>query len=214
MNEEYCYVSLLYSDDFTLGIIGLNYSLQKTNPKYPFLVLVTDNVSKKSLKMLDEDNIAYKRIKNYFFINDKINSYFSSTLNKFQIFDLQYKKICFLDADIIIRKNIDNFFSYPSFSAEYLENNKKNPIKGGVLIFELPFLYDFNYIKNKYQKICENDEDVLSYLKNKLQYKMTKNDLKNIIHDGGKPKYWIYLENNKNVHNFLDKYPYYYKKFF
>lgn len=56
------YVTLVASDEYILGAICLNKSLQKVKSKYPFLVLLTTNCSSMSKKLLEQNNIKYKEV--------------------------------------------------------------------------------------------------------------------------------------------------------
>ena len=55
------YISLLSTDDYIDGVFVLYYSLMKTNPKYPFLLLITSNIKIKVIEpivnpVLDDNN--------------------------------------------------------------------------------------------------------------------------------------------------------------
>jgi hypothetical protein len=53
MNKKYSYVSLLTNDSYVYGIILLAESLKTVNTKYPLHLLVTPNVSKVILEILN-----------------------------------------------------------------------------------------------------------------------------------------------------------------
>ena len=122
MIKNYSYVTLLTNDSYSYGIILLTESLKKVKAKYPLHVLVTPNVSKAILKLLDQLDLTYEITDIIptpdvlYERNKKIQSTFSSTWKycwtKFKIFNLtQFSKIVFLDADIMINKNIDHLFT-------------------------------------------------------------------------------------------------------
>lgn len=94
------YATLLSSDSYLSGVLGLNYSLIRSKSTYKLLVIATDNLSLNAFKILEQNNINYI-IKPYLLY--KTNGFWRGTINKFHIFSLlEYSKICFLDADIII----------------------------------------------------------------------------------------------------------------
>ena len=122
------YITLLTDDSYVYGVVLLLESLKKVKSKYPLIVLVTKNVSQATQEILRQlyinfiiiDNIDIpENIKNH---NDSINPIMSSIwincFAKFKIFDLiEFKKIVFLDADIMVLKNIDHLFTLPHMTA-------------------------------------------------------------------------------------------------
>ena len=46
MSNNFAFTSVLATDDYLGGALGLYYSLQMAESKYPFHLLVTDNVSR------------------------------------------------------------------------------------------------------------------------------------------------------------------------
>ena len=57
--ENYTWVTLLATDDYVSGVIGLNYSLLKVKSKYPLLVLAVDTLKKSTFQLLETENIKY-----------------------------------------------------------------------------------------------------------------------------------------------------------
>ena len=122
---SYSYVTLLTNDNYIYGIILLAKSLKQVKSKYPLKVLITDNVSKASQEILKQLNVSYQLIDTIsmptklYEENIKIHKEFTNTwkncFTKFKIFE--YKKIIFLDSDILILKNIDNLFKCSHMTA-------------------------------------------------------------------------------------------------
>ena len=129
MKKNYSYVSLLTNDSYSYGIVLLVESMKKVNTKYPLHVLVTDNVSDAVLELLNQlENVTYEKvdtipITDYIYVhNEKINAPLAVTWKncwtKFRIFNLtQFDKIVFLDADIMVMKNLDHLFEKPHMTA-------------------------------------------------------------------------------------------------
>lgn len=125
--KNYSYITLLSDDSFIYGIILLQKSLKDVNSKYPLEVIVTSNVSPVILNALEQLKLKYRIINpiindNMIQYNRQINVVFSRNwalaLTKFEIFGLtEFDKIIFLDADIMIRKNIDHLFECPHLTA-------------------------------------------------------------------------------------------------
>lgn len=118
----YSYITLLSTNSYTIGVITLVKSLRKTNSKYPILCLITSDISSDNIKLLIDNMIPYQRIHNIkhpfadtLSENEKYKMY---NYTKLRIFGLiEFKKIVFLDADMIILKNIDHLFERPHMSA-------------------------------------------------------------------------------------------------
>ena len=72
------------------------------------MVICTDNLSQDTLSTLTLHNILYKI---YPDINSNNGHRMKCTINKIHMYDLNdYDKVIFLDADVIVTKNIDNLF--------------------------------------------------------------------------------------------------------
>lgn len=128
MKQKYSYVSLLTNDSYTYGIVLLVESMKKVNTKYPLHVLVTDKVSTASLELLRQLGVTYEVV-DTISVSEEIHEY-NSKMNarlaaiwkdcwtKFRIFDqTQFDKIVFLDADIMVLKNLDHLFKKPHMTS-------------------------------------------------------------------------------------------------
>ena len=74
--KKYCWTTLLATDDYVWGILGLYFSLQKVYSKYPLIPIVTDNIS-------DETKF-------FLFANQKENKLEKNSI--IQIFDSNFIK--------------------------------------------------------------------------------------------------------------------------
>lgn len=115
---NYAYVSVLTTESYLIGILGVAKCLKKVNSKYPFYVLITDEISKETEILLNNNEISTIRKKSIEIpeiIKEKnskgVFSHWTYTFDKLSIFELtQFDKIVYLDSDIYIRKNIDLLF--------------------------------------------------------------------------------------------------------
>lgn len=126
--ENYSYVSLLTDDSYAYGVTLLVESMSKVKTKYPLHVLITEDVSTAVIEMLRQLKVTYELI-NKIPISEELNTHnfaidkrkatiWQYSWTKFQIFNLtQFNKIVFLDADIMILKNIDHLFEKPHMTA-------------------------------------------------------------------------------------------------
>ena len=128
MKKKYSYVSLLTNDTYTYGIVLLVASMKKVKTRYPLHVLVTDKVSTACLELLRQLGVTYEVV-DTISVSEEIHEY-NKALNprlaitwkdcwtKFRIFDqTQFDKIVFLDADIMVLKNLDHLFEKPHMTS-------------------------------------------------------------------------------------------------
>lgn len=105
------------------GVKALCKSLRKTNTSIPIYILMPEECRNSELyydiQKLQAEIIfcPYIEIAQNYTNNNKVG-YWNETFFKLNIAHLiQFEKIVFLDADMIILKNIDLLFDYPSISA-------------------------------------------------------------------------------------------------
>lgn len=122
MEEKYAYVTLLSSWDYLLAVLVLNKSLILSNSKYPLVVGVTEDIYDLVSFYLEKENILFKQIPNLEYSNEikekwgEDNSVLK-TAPKIALFNfLEFDKLVYIDADVIIRKNMDELFLYPDGS--------------------------------------------------------------------------------------------------
>ena len=130
---NYAYVSVLTTESYLIGILATYKCLKRVNSKYPFYVVITDNISNATENLLNDYGINIIR-KNSIEIPDSIKlknskstfSHWTNTFDKLSIFELtQFDKIVYLDSDMYIRKNIDSLFMKNHMSA--VQNRKYGP---------------------------------------------------------------------------------------
>lgn len=154
--KKYSFISIITTDDYLPGLLVLAKSLLETKTIYPFLTLVTPNISSKTLETLRKYNIEYKilvdEIGNPTDVNK--NHRWFSTYSKLYIFDqIQYDKVVYLDADMIVLRNIDELFEKPHMSATNAggmlpRKTSWTHINSGLLVIE-PSKEVFNDMRSK-----------------------------------------------------------------
>ena len=207
--KKYLYVSLATNSKYLKGAYYLYKSLIKTKSKYPFLLLVTDNLLTQDYEYLDSKKIPYKIIKHKAF---KQENRFKDTINKFEVLNLkEYDKVFFIDSDILLIKNIDFLFDLSMDTNILITERYKYPNTdnedydlGGEFFIIKPKNIDYdNIIEKDAENIYGNDEEILlKYFKNDHDVFPRSLDIKDYIyHDGTPTKYWELF--NFNIDTFF-----------
>ena len=126
--SNYSYVTLLTNDSYMYGVTLLVESMKRVDTKYPLHVLITKDVSAASREMMDQLGVTYQHIdiietpdfiyEHNLAIQPETAATWKNCWTKFRIFDLtQFDKIVFLDADVMILKNLDHLFELPHLTA-------------------------------------------------------------------------------------------------
>ena len=134
------YMSLFSNDEYIYPIIALMTSWKNTHSKYPYYLLVTDNVSQESKDMVKHLGFnvieipewqprTYKEMRDHLTDDQKETFWqwhgktaqdagWQHTFSKFKAFDLtQFDKILLLDCDILMVRNLDYLFDYPTLAS-------------------------------------------------------------------------------------------------
>ena len=202
---KYTYATLLSTDDYVWGVIGLNYSLKLVNTKYPLICIATTDISKSTLDLLTQYEISYIVVPHLNFIEE---SCYQTTLNKIYVWTLDYDKIIYLDGDLLVEKNMDYLFDYPAPLFKYaVKYNYDRHIQVIALCGECFMIHPdkaiFEAMSENY--FLHNDEILLNKF---FLYKyLPTYDIPQIIFgDEIKPVEKRYWEKTSNIFEFIDKY--------
>lgn len=135
------YITLLSTNNYIYGCIGLMYSWKKTNPKYPFYCVVTENITEENIRILTEIGYhvlreplyipksywtilkSYEETGNYatpigYSTADLTKNGWQYGWSKLHIFKYtQFDKLLYIDSDTYVVQNIDYLFDYPEWSS-------------------------------------------------------------------------------------------------
>lgn len=150
MKDVKIYLTVLSSDEYFNGVLVLYKSLLKTNPKYPFYVAITNNISENIQQELKRYKLKIIKLSKTISLpknieeNNKQNGYeqWNNTLDKLKIFELtQFTKIVYLDSDMMINNNIDELFEKKHMSAVVAgalipENSDWKLLNSGIMVIE------------------------------------------------------------------------------
>lgn len=179
IDNKYCYITALTNAKYLYGTITLALSMKKNNCKYPLKVIIptgkndlADTLEKNKISYIFMDSIVDNTEE--YIVNDV--AYWAETLFKLNIFRLtQYKKIVFLDSDMIIRDNIDKLFEHPHMSASIAGkclNPDWNGLNSGFMVIE-PDNDEYNKMVAAIPNALEytvkigrgfGDQDVINYV--------------------------------------------------
>ncbi|KAK8205266.1 hypothetical protein M8818_004978 [Zalaria obscura] len=119
--QKFAYCTLLTRSSYLAGVIILAHTLKKYNTAYPLVVLYTDTLPASSVHALELEapltNIIPHRV-SALLPRENVHVHliaerFADTWTKlrvFELFELGYTKMCYLDADMILTKNMDHVF--------------------------------------------------------------------------------------------------------
>lgn len=148
-------MSLFSHNEYIYPLLALMYSWKKTQSKYPYYLLVTPNISAENKEIVQSIGFhiieteewqpqSYKmmcaqiskQVKDFWQWHGATDEEkgWRHTFTKFKAFGLtQFDKILLLDCDILILKNVDDLFEYPSItSVSWWKGN----FCSGCLLFE------------------------------------------------------------------------------
>ncbi|PRQ41660.1 putative glucuronosyltransferase [Rosa chinensis] len=128
------YVTLLYGDEFLLGVRVLGKSIRDTGSTKDMVVLVSDGVSAYAMKLLKADGWIVEKISLLANPNQVRPTRFWGVYTKLKIFNMtNYKKVVYLDADTIVVKSVEDLFKCSKFCANLKHSERLN---SGVMVVE------------------------------------------------------------------------------
>ncbi|XP_050221281.1 putative UDP-glucuronate:xylan alpha-glucuronosyltransferase 4 [Mercurialis annua] len=135
LKRKIAYATVLHSSEaYVCGAIALAQSIIQTNSTKALILLHDSSITPKSLRGLRAAGWKTKLIEPIRSPSAKKGSYNEWNYSKLRVWQLtKYDKIIFIDADIVVLKNIDEFFTYPQLSAS---GNDKSLFNSGIMVIE------------------------------------------------------------------------------
>lgn len=113
------YVTVLTTPDYLEGVLVLNYSLRQVGAKYPLVVLCGEDLPRSVYDILTASGIEIHRVASI--LNPSPSKerqpHWNTTYTKLRIFGLDFEKVIYVDADMLVCTNLDHLFSKPHLSA-------------------------------------------------------------------------------------------------
>lgn len=128
------YVTLLYGQEYALGVRVLGQSLRNTNTDRDYIVLCTEDVSESTKAVLRSDGWIVKSVQSLANPYEGFPSFLVKVFTKLLIWTLtEYKKVVYIDCDAIVLRNIDHLFRCGNFCVAYRHSDLFNT---GVLVLD------------------------------------------------------------------------------
>ncbi|TQD78365.1 hypothetical protein C1H46_036058 [Malus baccata] len=145
------YVTILHSSEaYVCGAIALARSIRQTNSTKDLVLLADDFITPKSIQGLTAAGWKIKRIQRIRSAFAKKGSYNEWNYSKLRVWQLtEYDKAIFIDADLLVLKNIDSFFVHQQLSAV---GNNRVLFNSGLMVVE-PSNCMFEYLMQKTSKL-------------------------------------------------------------
>jgi glycogenin len=147
--DPMAYVTLLSTDNYLDGVLALNESLRLCKSQYRLYVLVTnkvtsavrDTLEKAGIRKLEIESISVPEEIRLVNLKSDHHRHWTGVFDKLLVFSLcEFRKIVYLDSDILVIKNIDQLFEKPHMSAvnadSYPGNESCLDLNAGVMVIE------------------------------------------------------------------------------
>lgn len=142
--QPYAYVTYLATKDYLPGVSSLLYSLVKSNTSHPLVIMVVstemETIAREHADSLiaecgyHQSRIIITRVDFIKGPNSGLKlKRFAHNWTKMRIFQLPYKKVIFLDADIVVIHNIDHLFTLPG-PLSGVVRNRNDDFNSGMMV--------------------------------------------------------------------------------
>ncbi|GFP96024.1 putative UDP-glucuronate:xylan alpha-glucuronosyltransferase 4 [Phtheirospermum japonicum] len=129
------YVTVLHSSEaYVCGAIALAQSIIQSNSTKDLVLLADGHIPPRSIDGLRSAGWKVKRIQRIRSPHSKKNAYNEWNYSKLRIWQLtEYDKLMFIDSDLIVTRNVDEFFVHPQISAA---GNDRHIFNSGLMLVE------------------------------------------------------------------------------
>jgi lipopolysaccharide biosynthesis glycosyltransferase len=115
------FVTLLSTESYLPGVLALNESLRRFKSRYPLLVVVSNAIQQSTKNLLEKSGMRVVTCSEGMYVPVEIKNksgHWGNTFDKIFIFGLtDYRKLVYVDSDMIVLRNIDELFDKPHMSA-------------------------------------------------------------------------------------------------
>ncbi|KAJ4796594.1 Hexosyltransferase [Rhynchospora pubera] len=151
--QREAYVTVLHSSDtYVCGAITLAHSIRKVGSTRDLVLLHDEFINPTQLRFLGNAGWSLRQIERIHNPHPRSDRLYEYSYSKFHIFQLtEYDKIVFLDADIMVLRNLDMLFNFPSISAR---GDHDELFNAGIMVVEpsnctfKTFMLNINSVKS------------------------------------------------------------------
>ena len=176
---DFAYITVITNKRYLKGIKALVRSLKKVKYKYPLVVLIPNDADPDLEIILRSYGCVVKKTERPFICSELLQKNRIGTWNdtflKLSVFDLvEFKKVIYIDSDMMVLKNIDHLFEKPHLSA-VAAGQTKDPewkrLNSGLIVIE-PDRSVYNMLLDAIIPACTErlnkgvgygDQDVINY---------------------------------------------------
>lgn len=115
-----CWATILTCPSYLPGVILLHHSLKKQKSQYPLLVLATSCLPQVCISVLDALGIQHQTIEPLY-PEHPLSSQLGTKLRVFEL--VEYETIVLLDADLLVRRNMDELFEMKMPGTDWIATN-------------------------------------------------------------------------------------------
>jgi glycogenin len=137
------YITLLSTESYLPGVLALHESLKRTGTRYPFATAVSAHMAPEIDRLLESAGVIVRRIPENTAIPKHMienNGHWGHTFDKVHLFGLtEFKKLVYVDSDMIVLENLDELFDKPHMSAVpagVLMDSDCTRLNSGLLVIE------------------------------------------------------------------------------
>lgn len=118
-HAKYAYASILYSDSYVIPLLTLGQAINNTGSTADRVAMYTSDVSPRTVQVLEQ--FGWRTVPTQVLtstINTPLYSRYAKTFTKIRMWELvDYEKVIYMDADVIVLQNMDHLFECPYFCA-------------------------------------------------------------------------------------------------
>lgn len=160
---NYAYVTLATTERFLVQAQYLQASLRIVKSKYKLILMISEEL--KDHKQLSFfDNVIIIPSATFFYQHERVERY-KNTINKFYAYNfIDYDKLIFIDADVVLVKNIDDIFNLTpklvvsTYSPKGEQKELNYPSNGIILLTPEKGKYEFFLEFSKTSSSITDDE--------------------------------------------------------
>ncbi|KAG0591973.1 hypothetical protein KC19_1G215400 [Ceratodon purpureus] len=146
------YATILHSGgDYVCGAIATAHSIRKTGSTKDLVILVDSSISPEHRQALKEAGWKVRDFERIYTTNTVDGKQFEKDFSKFRLWQLSdYNKVVYVEADILVLRNLDHLFMIPEVSGS---GSAKTLFNSGVMVIE-PSNCTYQLLMDEMEKVA------------------------------------------------------------